>query len=100
MGNKVKIDDIFISTGSCPAEAPCASALEFKCSGKCVDNSKKCDGEVDCGDMSDELSCGYAVNCDLNSDCRGYRITKFLASYGWKRTEGTIVTSLHLFGNK
>ena len=42
-----------------PLDQPRCTVHEFRCgNGKCVDNQRKCDGNDDCGDSSDETNCG------------------------------------------
>lgn len=45
--------DLLTSVGSCRTD-------QFKCAdgSRCIDARWKCDGEDDCGDSSDELTCG------------------------------------------
>ena len=50
-----------------PLDQPQCTVDEFRCgNGKCVDNRRKCDGNDDCGDYSDETNCGKSTIYDFS----------------------------------
>ena len=52
----------FISTDPLPTSS-CDGLLQFTCdNGMCLDNSKMCNGNDDCGDSSDELNCSKCID--------------------------------------
>lgn len=41
------------------SETNCPKTSDFKCTnGECIDQSKHCNGKIDCPDGFDELNCG------------------------------------------
>ena len=51
------LSDLFMATISA-TERPCSES-EFECgNGRCVRKLYKCDGDDDCNDNTDEISCG------------------------------------------
>ena len=68
------IDDLTVEPGQCPPppvtdSCDAQSQSPFSCdAGVCFDNSKQCDKNADCLDMTDESTCNWGVDCDFNSD--------------------------------
>lgn len=60
-GLNLKDTSVIVNAGrpTPPVKYLTCSPLEFQCrSGECIDNSRRCDGQRDCSDETDELDCG------------------------------------------
>lgn len=69
----IAIDDVSFSD-SCYQFSTCSSSNEFSCdNGFCVAKASRCDGTNDCGDNSDEVSCGTCqktqFKCTTSGKC-------------------------------
>ena len=52
---KIRFSNVFIEND---IQTTCDVRYQFTCdNGRCLDNSMKCDGRVDCLDETDEVSC-------------------------------------------
>lgn len=65
---KKKVTGDKVAGAVCYIETKECTEKEFKCvNGKCIPSKKSCDGENDCGDLSDELCC---THCNKSFHCK------------------------------
>ncbi|XP_041367445.1 MAM and LDL-receptor class A domain-containing protein 2-like [Gigantopelta aegis] len=87
------IDDITMSQCGLTNNATVCAANQFHCTrGACVDNSKVCDFQDDCGDSSDELNCGrYVERCNFETSMCNW-IQDKTDDFDWTRVRGRTMT--------